>query len=132
VNGALGNGAPEFGILVQRSAGTAVVRVVGELDIATAPAVADALSRLEAPCDRVVLDLSGLTFIDSTGLRLAIAEHGRAVADGFDFALAGATGRVLNVLRLTGLDVTLPMAPDVTAALGDSATRADGGPRPAR
>jgi anti-sigma B factor antagonist len=123
---------PEFDILVQRSAGTAVVRVIGELDIATAPVLADALTRLEAPCDRVVLDLSGLTFIDSTGLRLAITEHRRAVADGFDFAVAGATGPVLDVLQLTGLDVALPMAPDVTAALGDSATRTNGGQPPAR
>jgi hypothetical protein len=33
--------------------------------------------------------------------------------------IAGAAGAVLKVLRLTGLDVTLPLAPDVASVLGD-------------
>ena len=41
--------------------------------------------------------------------------------DGFDFVVAGATQEpVLRVLRITGLDVTLPMAPDVASALDAS------------
>ena len=40
--------------------------------------------------------------------------------DGFDFVVAGATEPVLRVLRITGLDVTLPMAPDVASALDAS------------
>ena len=83
---------PEFEVTVQRSSGTAVVQVAGELDLASAPTLADMLRDLEPPCDRVILDLSRLTFIDSTGLRLAIAEHRRAELDGFDFVVAGATG----------------------------------------
>jgi anti-anti-sigma factor len=51
----------------------------GELDLATAPDVADELERVEATAvDIVVLDLSGLTFIDSTGIRLVLAAHRRA------------------------------------------------------
>jgi anti-sigma B factor antagonist len=126
MNGASDNGAADFEVSVQRSGGTAVVRVIGELDVATAPVLAGTLYRLEAPCDRVVLDLSALTFIDPAGLRLARTEQQRAITDGFDFTVAGATGCVLNVLRLTGLDVTLPMAPDVTTAIGDD-TSPDGG-----
>jgi len=88
----------------------------------TAPALADALDRLERPCNRVVLDLSELTFMDASGLRIAVTEHRRAACDGFEFVLAGAVGPVLKVFRLTGLDVLLPMAPDLRTALGDAST----------
>jgi anti-anti-sigma factor len=111
---------PQFGLSVQRVSTTAVVRVSGELDIATVPILADALHGLDGSCDRVVLDLAGLTFIDSTGLTLAVTEHQRAANDGFELVLAGATDNVLNVLRLTGLDVTLPMAPDLQSVLGEA------------
>jgi anti-sigma B factor antagonist len=110
---------PEFDISVERLSATAIVRVTGELDIATVPALANVLDGLEPDCDRVVLDLAGLTFIDSTGLTLAVNEQRRAAADGFDFVLAAPTRRVLDTLRLTGLDVSLPIAPDVASALAD-------------
>jgi anti-sigma B factor antagonist len=116
---------PDFEVTVRRSSGTAVVQVAGELDLASAPALADVLRSLEPPCDRVILDLSGLAFIDSTGLRLAITEHRRAELDGFDFVVAGATEPILRVLRITGLDVVLPMAPDVATALDGSDGAAD-------
>jgi hypothetical protein len=45
--------------------------------------------------------------------------------DGFEFAIAGAIGPVLDVLRLTGLDVALPMAPDV-ASIVDSRAQGAG------
>jgi len=111
--------APQFDVSIERLAATAFVRVSGELDIASVPALTDALRGLEQPCDRVVLDLSGLTFIDSTGLTFAVTEHQRAATDGVEFVLAGATDNVLKVFRLTGLDVTMPMAPDVASALAD-------------
>ena len=98
---------------------TAVVRAVGELDLATAPDLSNVLQGLERECDRIVLDISRLTFIDSTGLRLALMEHHHASMDGFEFAIAGANGAVLKVMRLTGLDVALPLAPDVASVLGE-------------
>lgn len=120
-----GTTGPDFEVIVQRSSGTAVVQVAGELDLASAPTLADALRSLEQPCDRVILDLSKLAFINSTGLRLAIREHRRAELDGFDFVVAGATDPVMRVLRVTGLDVVLPMAPDVATALDASDGAAD-------
>ena len=58
-------------------------------------------------------------------MRLAITEHRRAELDGFEFVVAGATEPILGVLRVTGLDVALPMAPDVAAALDASDAAAD-------
>jgi anti-sigma B factor antagonist len=110
----------EFDVSVERLAETAIVRVSGELDIATTPTLRDVLEGLSGPCDRVILDLSSLRFMDSTGIRLAVTEHQRATADGFDFVIAGAEGNVMKILRLTGLDVVLPLAPDVASALPES------------
>ena len=122
------NHGPRFDVLVERTGTTAIVRLVGELDLATAPELTDVLHGLEPGCQRIILDLTGLEFIDSTGLRLAVTEHDRAGLDGFEFVITGAAGAVLRVLRLTGLDVTLPLAPDVASVLGDASTNG-GAPR---
>jgi anti-sigma B factor antagonist len=113
---------PRFDVSVERAGTTAIVRLAGELDLATAPELTDVLHGLEPGCQRIILDLTGLEFIDSTGLRLAVTEHDRASLDGFEFVITGAAGAVLKVLRLTGLDVTLPLAPDVPSVMGDAST----------
>ena len=64
---------PDLEVTVRRSSGTAVVEVAAELDLASAQTLADVLRALEAPCDRVILDLSRLTFIDS--IRLEARDH---------------------------------------------------------
>src|SRR3954464_1117342 len=94
---------------------TAIVHVAGELDLATAPELDEALHGLDRECARRLPDPRPLGFIDSPGLRLAVSEHRRATMDGFEFAIAGATGPVLEVLRLTGLGIELPVAPDVAS-----------------
>jgi anti-sigma B factor antagonist len=109
-----------FEVSVERRAGTAIVHVVGELDLATAPTLTSTLQRLERPCDRVVLDVSRLQFIDSTGLQLAFDEYQRATRDGFEFVIAGAGESVLRTLRIAGLDLALPLAPDVATVVGES------------
>jgi anti-sigma B factor antagonist len=121
---------PEFEVTVERAGATAVVRLAGELDLATAPELEEVLHGLVPGCQRVILDLAGLDFIDSTGLRLAVIEHDRASMDGCEFVIAGAAGAVLRVLRLTGLDVTLPLAPDVASVLDGASS--NGRPTTAR
>lgn len=83
--------------------------------MATTPSLAAALHAAEGPL--LVLDLSGLTFIDSTGLTLALQEHRRAQRDGREFALVDGDDRILRVFRLAHLDLRLPFAPDVAAAV---------------
>ncbi len=117
---------PRFDVSVEHTGSTAIVRLAGELDLATAPELTDVLRGLEPGCKRIILDLTSLEFIDSTGLRLAVTEHDRASMDGFEFVITGAAGAVLKVLRLTGLDVTLPLAPDVGSVLGDASTNGSG------
>src|SRR3954465_2566781 len=104
--------APTLEVSAVVSEKTAIVHVAGELDLATAPELDEVLHGLERECARIVLDLSQLRSIDSTGLRLAVIEHHRATMDGFEFAIAGATGPVRGVLPWPGLDIERPRAPD--------------------
>jgi anti-anti-sigma factor len=55
---------------------------------------------------------------DSTGLNLAVDQYKRAAAEGFDLMIVGAHGHVQRVLELSGLNVVLPIAPDVESVLG--------------
>jgi anti-anti-sigma factor len=75
-------------------------RLVGELDLATTRQLQEALEQLPAEGE-VVLDLSELTFIDSTGLH-AIVEHARA--DDGPIVLANPSETVRRVLHIAGLD----------------------------
>jgi anti-anti-sigma factor len=73
---------------VNRADGTVVVTVRGELDMATAPELQAVLADLAARGQGTVLDLSALSFIDSTGLRLVLAAGVESERDGWGFALA--------------------------------------------
>ncbi|MFD3498084.1 STAS domain-containing protein [Streptomyces sp. NPDC058678] len=66
---------------------------------------------------RTVLDLSGVTFMDSSGINVLVAAH-QAVSDAQGWLrIAGAQGSVLRVLHLVGLDEVIPCHPGVEQAL---------------
>src|SRR3954447_1331028 len=68
--------------------GTTVVRVVGELDLATTPDVAEAPASLAAEGRRTLLDLSGVSCMDSTGIKVLIEASSRSERVGWTFAIA--------------------------------------------
>ena len=98
-----------FGVDVQRRDDVAIVQPHGELDIATVQTLHAALEGIE-DAGRVVLDLRGLSFIDSTGLRLLVALHRRAQRDGFQLTLVAPAAPADRAIRLSGLDQALPFA----------------------
>ena len=65
----------------------------------------------------LVLDLSGVTFMDSTGLKVLLAVHQRAQLAGGRLVLAGATRSVQRVVSITGLDETFEVRDNVEAAV---------------
>jgi anti-anti-sigma factor len=69
--------------------GTVRVCLVGELDAVEAPALQDALRRLEREGTDVLLDVSGLSFMDLLGLHVVEEAADAARQDGFGFAIAG-------------------------------------------
>ena len=89
--------------------GRAVVEVGGELDIFTAPVLRDALLRLSGDGRHLLaVELSGLKFMDSSGLGVLIGAAKRATGGGGALCVAGASDRVVKVLRVTGLMRVMP------------------------
>jgi anti-anti-sigma factor len=84
--------------------GVATVVVEGELDIATVPVLEGALSDLESGGARtLVLDLRGLRFMDSTGLRALLSARRRAHTAGRRLRLANLQPSVARVFEVTGV-----------------------------
>lgn len=85
--------------------------LIGELDLATAGDVDAELERVEATdASAIVLDLSALTFIDSTGVRLLVNAHARSRADSSRLQLLRGGAAVQRVLQLSGVEPLLPFA----------------------
>ena len=78
------------------------VRPIGEVDMATAPVVQEHLTELMAAGFRqVTLDLRGVRFLDSSGLRMILEWDARSRADGFSFALVAGPPNVQRLFELT-------------------------------
>ncbi len=92
-----------FCVRVLRERGEIVVAPAGELDIASADVLQREFCELHLTrADRVVLDLRGVDFIDSTGLRLLISLRNSAKRGGYGLIVAPGPARVQRVFELTG------------------------------
>ncbi|MBV9057311.1 MAG: STAS domain-containing protein [Candidatus Eremiobacteraeota bacterium] len=79
-------------------------RLRGSLDLATAPTVRAALTdAAEEKGHDVIVDLTGLEFLDSTGLGVLIGAHRRAAERGGSFRLVVSDGPISRLLNITGL-----------------------------
>ena len=108
---------------VERDGGGACLRLTGELDLSTAPELSAAIDRLTAAGEtRVLLDLTDLTFCDSTGMAVFVRGDNRAAAEGGWLRLTGASGRVERVLRVTGLADVLRYEPEAVDPASRSAS----------
>lgn len=107
---------PTFEIETVANGSRPEVVVHGEIDITSAPALDEALSGMHG--DSVVVDLSQVTFIDSTGLRVLVMARTRLEADGSRLVLRAADDSpVVRTMRLAGLisDFQLVVDSDETA-----------------
>ncbi|OFJ51901.1 STAS domain-containing protein [Mycolicibacterium grossiae] len=88
--------------------GVTVVRPEGRVNMVVAPALRKELHRLvDEGNTRVVVDLSGTDFIDSSGLGAVISGLKAARQAGGDLRIAAPTRQVVTVLELTNLDRVL-------------------------
>jgi len=104
----------EFGRLHIRSEREGDVHAValrGEFDLAYADQVERELKRVEATDARsIILDLSGLTFLDSTGIRLILEAQTRSQQDANRLMLLRAPRMVQRVFAIAGVEQMLPFA----------------------
>jgi len=89
--------------------GLTLLALGGDLDLAASPALEEALEAVSDSERRVVLDLRGLRFMDSTGLALILRYHQRAEAQGFDLVVVRGVEDVDRVFRVTGTDAKLEL-----------------------
>ena len=100
-----------------------VVDVVGEVDVFSAPNLAEQLTQLfDAGRRTVVVDLTLVTFLDSTGLGTLVAARNRAEEAGGQLPIIGSGERVLKLFRITGLDEVFEIYPSIEAAIEATST----------
>jgi anti-sigma B factor antagonist len=104
--------------LMTETEGTTVrLALSGELDIAGAARVEQELERIERePPATIVLDLSGLAFMDSTGLRVIMAADARAREQARRLVIVRGSDTVQRIIEMTRLDERLEIVDDLAAA----------------
>jgi anti-sigma B factor antagonist len=93
-----------------------VVRVEGDLDMATSPRLEEALESA-GTAKRVVIDLTECTFLDSSALRLLIASARARESEDGSIELVVTNPRILRVLEITAVDTVLPVHDSLESAL---------------
>lgn len=97
--------------------GQSVLRATGELDLTQAALLARAIDALaEAGARRLVLDLTGLDFLDSTGVDAIITRLRALRLAGGDLVVAASDERVVRPFTASGADQVLAIAPTVAEA----------------
>ena len=103
-------GDESFRVEVVNANGRAIVSLHGEIDMNRGPALRDALSAAQHGSPDVIVDLSGVTFMDSTGLHALIGAYYGAPQGG-TLAVVGPTAAIRRVFDITGLSEMLLLPP---------------------
>jgi anti-sigma B factor antagonist len=101
----------EFRIEEGRRDGVIVLRLRGDLDLASADAVAARLDALSAAGEPVLLDLDSLAFMDSSGLRVVLQAAETSRTSGWRFTLTPGSEQVRNLFASAGVTDRLPIEP---------------------
>jgi anti-sigma B factor antagonist len=89
----------------------------GEVDVYTAPKLKEALvSAIEGGCANVVVDLDGISFIDSSGLGVLVSALRRARERDGAVRIVCTRENILKIFRITGLDKVFPVFADAAEA----------------
>jgi anti-anti-sigma factor len=108
------SGPAPFTLTVSHDEGRLVLAAGGELDLATAPELEAAVLPPTREGRDVLLDLRGLAFMDSSGVRVVIAAHHAAAEHGGRFRLLRTEqgSAVQRVLEISGLETILDIVDD--------------------
>lgn len=109
----------EFAANAQPSAGgVVVVQVQGEVDIYTAPRLKVEIHRsMDEGASRVVVDLAGVAYMDSSGLGVLIGALKRAREQGGDLIVSAPNARIARIMDVTGLSRIFNVHADTSAAV---------------
>ena len=113
----MSSSTPAFGVRAQAMERAYVVAPVGDLDLFTVDEVKAALAARPEGCDVVVLDLSGLSFTDTSGMRLVIETLHELGRTDTRFAIVRGRPEVQRLFALARMEDRLPFFDDLDGAL---------------
>ena len=100
-----------------RHGAACVVTLTGEVDVYTAPALRVRLiEAVESDCRAIIVDMTGVEFIDSSGLGVLVSILKRVSEKGSTMTIVSDREVVLKVFRITGLDRVFPIVPTLAEA----------------
>ena len=104
-------------VRAERQADATVVRITGEVDLRTSPQLRGVLLELldEKPL-RIILDLTGVSYIDSSGVGTFVELKRRAMRNESNVALVGLQPRVRSLFEITRLDKFFTIADSIDEA----------------
>src|SRR5438094_2095291 len=98
-----------------------VLAIEGDIDLHISPAITESLNAMiRKKPERIVIDLSRATYIDSAGVAALILAMQEVEAYGGTFLLSGLQETLRSIFEISGLDRTFRIFPDVDAALAAS------------
>jgi anti-sigma B factor antagonist len=110
--------AMELGVSRESVGGATVVSVRGEVDVYSAPALSENLSQLlEDGRTAIVVDLTEVAFLDSTGLGALIGARTATEEAGGRLAIVCTNDRILKLFTITGLDTVFRIHPSTSEAV---------------
>ncbi len=108
----------ELSVSRQSVGGFPVVAVSGEVDVYSAPALKDSLTELlQSGVVTVIVDLSDVAFLDSTGLGALVEARSATTEAGGSLPLVCSQERILKLFAITGLDGVFTIHPTVDEAV---------------
>lgn len=108
----------DLSLIVRTVGDRAVLGVIGEVDAYSAPALRDRLTELLTAAEpSLIVDLTEVSFLDSTGLGTLVTGLNQAVQFGGTLTLVCEHERILKLFRITGLDSVFAIRATVDEAL---------------
>ena len=105
-----------FDLETETEGSSALVRIRGDLDLQVVDQVTEALTRIESDAlELLVIDLSRLTFMDSSGMGAVAAAHVRALESGRRFAIVRPPGGVRQAFDRTRLNEVITITDDLAS-----------------
>lgn len=97
-----------------------VIEVAGEIDIDSAPELREVLLEVtDAGADRLVFDLTDVTFVDSVGLGVLVLARKKMRLRQGSVAIVAPTRRLIAIFKISGLDKQFRLRPTLAAVLAD-------------
>jgi anti-sigma B factor antagonist len=109
--------ADELSVTDRRERGAVIAEVTGDIDLSTVAGLRERLFGLADEGQPLIIDLNGVTFIDSTGLGVLVGTARRVAGHGGSLHAVCSQPQTRKLLWMTGVDRRIPLSDSVDGAL---------------